>query len=101
RRLLLAAAALAFAFAPAGRTPNSLLVAVLVIGLGVTMFQAAVRWPRSWYGRSPVLILLSGYSALVIFVSYVPPTAKYYRFGWEFLYVLSTYVWFIGYSLFD
>ena len=101
RRLLVSAAALAFALHPASQTWNGIMTIVLVVGVGALLFQAVVRWPRSWYGRSPVLVLLSGYSALVIFLSYVPSTAKYYRFGWEFTYVLSTYVWFIGYSLFD
>ena len=105
RRILVTAATLFFTFVlPLYSLPQSLYDIVFfasAIGLGAMLFWAATLWPRSWYGKRPVVFLLSGYTALVLFASRIPPTARYYSHAWQFATVLSTYVWFIGYSLLD
>ncbi|HYB60755.1 MAG TPA: hypothetical protein VEH50_04680 [Methylomirabilota bacterium] len=105
RRMLVTAATLTFTFmVPLYGLPESLYGIVFMasaIGLGAMLFWATALWPRSWYGKRPVIFLLSGYSALVLFASRISPTARYYPHVWQFATVLSTYVWFIGYSLLD
>jgi len=105
RRILVTATTLAFTFVvPLYSLPQSLYgIALLasVIGLGAMLFWSAALWPRSWYGRRPVFFLLSGYAALIWFASSIPKSARHYHLFWDFATVLSTYVWFIGYSLLD
>jgi hypothetical protein len=73
----------------------------LVCVLGGLLFWSAVLRPRSWFGRRPILFLLCGYAAFVVFASYFPRGSRYYQLIWDFTYILTTYVWFIGYSLLD
>jgi hypothetical protein len=105
RRILVTAATLAFTFvAPLNSFPRPRYTVVLlasVVGLGGMLFWSAGRWPRSWYGRRPVFFFLSGFSALILFASRIPRTARYYHLVWDFALILSTYIWFIGYSLLD
>ena len=105
RRMLVTAATLAFTFvAPLGNFPHPLYSVTLLgsaIALGAILFWSAGLWPRSWYGKHPVAFFLSGFAALVLLASSVPQTAMHYRLIWDFTGVLSTYIWFIGYSLLD
>lgn len=105
RRILVTAATLFFTFAlPLYSLPQSLYGIVffaMAIGLGAMLFWAATLWPRSWYGKRPVFFLLTGYTALILVASRIPQTSRYHQLLWGFATVLSTYVWFIGYSLLD
>jgi hypothetical protein len=105
RRMLVTAATLFFTFMlPMYSLPQSLPEIMLIasaIGLGAILFSAAARWPRSWYGKRPVFFLLSGYAAFILLAARIPETSRYYNHVWEFATILSTYVWFIGYSLLD
>ncbi len=105
RRILLTAATLAFAFVVPLNTFSRPLYTVellaSVVGLGALLFWSAGRWPRSWFGRRPVLFFLSGFSALILFASSIPRSGRYYYVVWDFTFILSTYIWFIGYSLLD
>jgi len=105
RRILLTASTLAFTFLVNWNAyKNSLYVTTLLcltLFLGALLFWSAARWPRSWYGRRAVLIFLSGFAALVAFAATTPQDAWFSHPLWDFTYMLSTYIWFIGYSLLD
>ena len=105
RRALLTLCTLLFAFVFSWKnySPSLYLLAVIcsVFLLAALLFWSAVLWPRSWYGRRPIVIFLCGFSALVALASFLPRDARLYRLIWDFTYVLSTYLWFIAYSLLD
>jgi hypothetical protein len=105
RRILVTVGTLVFTFVvPLESFPRPLYAVVLlasIVGLGAILFRSAALWPHSWYGRRPVVFFLSGFAALILFASNIPRTARYYQPVWQFAAVLSTYIWFIGYSLLD
>jgi len=105
RRILVTVATLFFTFMlPLYSLPQSLydmIFSASAIGLGAILFWAASVWPRSWYGKRPVLFLLTGYTAFILLATRIPSASSYRVHVWQFATVLSTYVWFIGYSLLD
>jgi hypothetical protein len=105
RRALVTLSALFFAFVVPWKSLSHPLYSAALISsvflLGALLFWSATRWPRSWYGRRPILILLCGFAALVVFATYIPRGARAYKLIWDFAYVLTIYLWFIGYSLLD
>jgi len=105
RRILLTVSTLVFTFlVPWSGFSNPLYVATLIcltILLGALLFWSVACWPRSWYGRRAVLLFLSGFAALVVFAAKTPRDAWFGRLLWDFTIMLSTYIWFIGYSLLD
>ena len=105
RRILLTVLTLVFTFAvPWAKGPHPLYTCsliALVIALGAILFWLAAGLPRSFIGRHPIFILLSGYSLLVVFASYFPNDTHWYLTVWDFTAMLGAYLWFIGYSLLD
>jgi hypothetical protein len=105
RRALVTLSTLLFTFVFPWKTFPHPIYAVGIIAsvflLGALLFSSAARWPRSWYGRRPILILLSGFAALVVVATYLTPGTRQYRLIWDFTYILSAYLWFIGFSLLD
>jgi hypothetical protein len=105
RRILVTLCTLAVTFFTFGSGSNSIqylgLLFLVIAGLGALLFWMAGRWPGSWFARHPVLFLLTGFSAIVAYAAYTPAAAKQYRTVWDFTALLSTYIWFIGYSLLD
>jgi hypothetical protein len=105
RRILLTVATLLITFGvPWAKFPHPLYTSALivfVIGIGGTLFWLAIALPRSFIGRHPVFILLSGYSLLIVFASYFPNDTRWYLTVWDFTAMLGAYLWFIGYSLLD
>jgi hypothetical protein len=105
RRILLTASTLAFTFLVTWKTyknwPYVATLLCLTLLLGALLFWSAARWPQSWYGRRAVLIFLSGFAALVVFAATISQDAWFSHLLWDFTYMLSTYIWFIGYSLLD
>jgi hypothetical protein len=105
RRILLTVLTLLFTFAvPWAKWPHPFYTAALivfVIGTGAMLFWLAIALPRSFFGRHPVFILLSGYSALIVFAVYFPNDTHWYLTVWEYTATLGAYLWFIGYSLLD
>ena len=102
RRLLLTLATVAFVFAThrnSGALTEATIAAVLV--LGSFLFWCATRWPRSWFGRRPILSLLSGFTVVIVIASRIPAGSKVYSLVWIFVEFLTMYIWFIGYSLLD
>jgi len=78
----------------------SLWMIAAVYLLGALLFCSAATWRHSWYGRRPVFILLSGFALLIATVS-VLPEVRNSPVAWDFIFMLSGYVWFIGFSLMD
>lgn len=105
RRILLTILTLIFTFAvPWAKLPHPLYTSALtifIIAIGAMLFWLAVQLPRSIIGRHPVLVLLSGYSMLVIFAAYFPNTSRFYLTVWDFTATFGAYLWFIAYSLLD
>ncbi|MCU1241683.1 MAG: hypothetical protein JWO71_2409 [Candidatus Acidoferrum typicum] len=105
RRILLTLSTLAFAFLVTWTSFKRPLYVVtllcLTLLLGAFLFWSAARWPRSWYGRNTILIFLSGFAALVLIAATAPQNVWFSHPLWDFTYMLSTYMWFIGYSLLD
>lgn len=105
RRLLVTICTLAFTLLVPwfhGPVPFSIVITFLqVFGLAALFFWCAVRWPRSFYGHRPIVILLCTFSALIVAGTILPPKERAYILLWQFLFIFATYVWFIGYSLKD
>jgi len=76
RRLLVTVSTLIFTFiVPWKNYQNPVYVFSLIAGvlaLGALLFWFAARWPRSWYGRRPIFLLLCGFAVLVVVAAYTP-----------------------------
>ena len=72
-----------------------------VVATGIVLFWCARRWPQSWFGRRPIVFLLSGFSLLIVVACAAAPHTLSYRVLWDLVGVAATYVWFIGYALMD
>jgi hypothetical protein len=105
RRILLTILTLLFTFAvPWAKWPHPLYssaLLVFVIAIGAMLFWLVGALPRSFIGRHPVFVLLTGYSALLVFAAYFPNDTPRYLTVWEFTATFGAYLWFIGYSLLD
>jgi hypothetical protein len=105
RRALVTLATLFFTFVLPWEQFNESLYALglyaLVFAIGALVFWSAVRWPRSWFGRRPVLFFLGAFAALVVIVSVLHQDTWYYEFLWDLSFLLSTYIWFFAYALLD
>jgi len=105
RRILLTILTLLFTFAvPWANWLHPLYssaLLVFVIAIGAMLFWIVSALPRSFIGRHPVFVLLSGYSLLIVFAVYFPNDTPRYLTVWEFTATFGAYLWFIGYSLLD
>ena len=72
-----------------------------VIGFGLLLFWCARQWPKSVFGRRPVLSLLAGYAVLILLSAMIPNASVAFRPAWMAVGLLTSYVWFIGYALMD
>ena len=103
RRLLVTCCTLAFAFAKswrAGSISNAVDIA-LVCALAALLFSAAVRFPRSFLARRPLLCLFASFAVALLLVSFLPAGNRLQITLWDFLIVLGCYIAAIGYSLLD
>jgi hypothetical protein len=103
RRILVTFGALLWPFGISWRvaTHSQLIDTALVLVFAGLMFDAAIRFPDSWFGRRPIVGFLGGFGISVFLVSYLPSGGRIHFELWQFLKVLSLYLWFIGYSLLD
>jgi len=105
RRVLVTLSTLIFTFVlPWKDSALPLFSAVLllsVLAVAALLFWCATLWPRSWYGRRPVLFLLCGFSLLIVFASCLPKGTTSFRLVWGFTSTLSKYIWFVCYALLD
>ncbi|MGB7133668.1 MAG: hypothetical protein WBD46_00155, partial [Acidobacteriaceae bacterium] len=81
--------------------PLRLATTLLVIALGMALYLCVTRWPKSHFGRRPLVFLLSGFSLLIVFACFTPSHSRTSIISWTFVAVLSSYVWFIAYALTD
>ena len=72
-----------------------------VIVLGMFLYWCAMRWPKSQFGRRPLVFLLTGFSALIVFACATTQHSKSYLVLWTLVGVMATYVWFIAYAVTD
>jgi hypothetical protein len=96
RRIFVAAGTLAVA---ALHLPWTHFVPVIVFGL--LLSSCARRWPQSAFGKRPVIILLSGYTLLILACCTIPRPSSWFAPAWTVVGVLTRYIWFIAYALMD
>jgi hypothetical protein len=103
RRLVLTFGTLAWTFGVWWLSADHRLLVypVMVLILGGVLFWSAIRFRDSWFGRRPIASLLTVFAISVLFASYLPKSGEFRTPAWNFLVVVSTYLWFIGYSLHD
>jgi hypothetical protein len=105
RRLLVTASTLVFTFVVPWKSfrfpAYTATILAVILTIGALLYWCATLWPKSWYGRRPVFVLLTGYAALLVAASYIPQGSTIWVLVWLFAHYFSTYVWFIAYSLQD
>ena len=101
RRFVLALSPLCILLAAGADARLSTGLSLSLVAAGVLLFWCARRWPKSWFGRRPIVFLLSGFSLLILLACAVTPHTASYKLAWSFVGAGATYVWFIGYALMD
>lgn len=101
RRFILAVSPTCIVLSQDAHSPVALFFKLAVMALGLLLFLCARRWPDSWFGRRPVVCLLSGFSLLILAGCTTVPASLLYRIAWNCIGVMASYVWFIGYALMD
>jgi len=101
RRFVLALAPLCLLLVQPDNVPLVVGLKLGVVAAGIVLFWCARRWPQSWFGRRPIVFLLSGFSLLIVLACAAAPRTLAYRIMWDLVGVTATYVWFIGYALMD
>lgn len=84
-----------------GRSAMTVGLTLAVIAAGISLFWCATRWPKSFFGRRPILCLLSGFALLIFIACSMKPQTRSYIVLWELVGVFTSYVWFIGYAVTD
>jgi hypothetical protein len=105
RRILVTIATLVFTFVlPWSKYLHPVYTSALlvfVIAIGAVLFWLSIELPKSIIGRHPIVVLLTGFSLLLIFASSVPNNTRWYLTVWDFTATFGVYLWFIAYSLLD
>ncbi len=101
RHSVLAFAPVFLAIRDEWQAPLVLGATLLVIALGMALYFCVVRWPRSLFGRRPLIFLLSGFSLLIVMACLTPAHTRLSVPLWGFVAALAAYVWFIAYALTD
>jgi len=101
RRFVLALTPIAIAILSNLHSPLDLGATLLVIASGVVLYWCALRWPKSHFGRRPILYLLSSFSILIALACWTQPKTAAYQLLWALVGALASYVWFIAYALTD
>jgi hypothetical protein len=65
------------------------------------LFALASKYRRSLFGKRPILFFISGFFSVLIVASLWPMSNRHADIVFLALTVLSSYMWFIGYSLLD
>jgi hypothetical protein len=101
RRLVLALAPIFMVVRENLQDRLNLAATLSVIAIGMALYFCVMRWPKSRFGRRPIVFLLSGFSLLIVCACYAPQHARASAVLWGFVAVLATYVWFIAYAVTD
>jgi hypothetical protein len=72
-----------------------------VMALGIGLWACVLRWPKSRFGRRPLVYLLSGFSALIMVACATTHEARLAHVLWPLVGVAASYVWFIAYAVTD
>ncbi len=72
-----------------------------VMALGIALYACVQRWPRSRFGRRPLVYLLSGFSLLIVAACTTTPHSQAARILWPLVGAMASYVWFIAYAVTD
>ena len=60
-----------------------------------------MRWPKSLFGQRPIVFLLTGFSALIVWACAAKSHTMLYSVLWALVGVMASYVWFIAYAVID
>jgi hypothetical protein len=101
RRFILAVCPIFIVLVQVVDSPLLVGLKLALIASGILLFWCARRWPASWFGRRPMMFLLSGFSLLILLGCAAAPSTLNYKLIWSLVGVAASYVWFIGYALTD
>ncbi|MFZ0303460.1 MAG: hypothetical protein WAL75_12270 [Terracidiphilus sp.] len=101
RRWLIAAFPLILVVYSNYHEPLLIAASFLTMGLGMALYWCAMRWPKSLFGRRPLIFLLSGLALLMVLARQVTATAQIGQMLWALVSAAASYVWFIAYAITD
>lgn len=101
RHPVLAVAPLLFVLLQNLAHPAELAETFSLLALGIGLWFCVLRWPKSLFARRPIVFLLSGFSALIVFAGLVPPQSRLAGILWGLVGASAASVWFIAYALTD
>ena len=101
RRVVLAAGPVVLVVVQMLHRPLLLGETLGVIALGMFLYWCVLRWPKSLFGRRPIVFLLSGFSALIVLACETRPHSMSGVMLWGLVAAVASYVWFIAYALTD
>lgn len=101
RRVVLAAAPIIIVVRDEIQDPRQVAASLLVIALGMLLYVCAMRWPKSAFGRRPLVFLVSGFSLLIVGASEVGQQTASSSMLWLLVGGVATYFWFIAYAVTD
>ncbi len=101
RRIVLAITPIVFVLSQTFRDPLLLGLNLAVIAFGILLYCCVIRWPKSWFGRSPVAFLLTGFTVLILLAGTAAPRSLPYSILWKLVGLMASYVWFIAYAVTD
>ncbi|HTV14754.1 MAG TPA: hypothetical protein VME68_08570 [Acidobacteriaceae bacterium] len=81
--------------------PLVLTASLLVVATGMFVYWCAMRWPKSRFGRRPLVFLLTGYSLLIVLACGTRPHTRPYLVLWTLVGTAIAYLWFIAYAVTD
>ena len=74
---------------------------LVVMALGALLFWCARRWPQSHFAKWPITCLLLGCTSLILICCAIPRNSAAFLPAWNWIGLITTYLWFIGYALLD
>lgn len=101
RRFVLAITPIAIVVVQTASDPLQLSLTLSVIALGIFLYWCAMRWPKSHFGRRPLIFLLSGFAFLVVLACQFTPSPLLGKMLWGLVGVSASYMWFIAYAVTD
>ncbi len=101
RKAILAVGSLILVALQTLHKPVLLVESLSVVVLGMFLYWCAVRWPKSRFGRRPLVFLLTGFWALIVLACATTQHSRSHFTLWTLVGVVASYVWFIAYAVTD
>ncbi len=101
RHFILAVAPMSMVVTQTFKDPMLLALNLAVVALGIILYWCAVRWPKSRFGRRPVLFFLTAFTLLILIACAATPNSLLHSILWSLVGVMASYLWFISYALTD